>query len=274
MTEGDPAVEVAVRELLGRQLDIAADRISADVLGPAVGGLHDSWSAARHYREASARELAADLASECVVGLIFAEARRPEHGDARADEMEGAKAAEKFEEDADGADELEAAGLWAVEELPDLGRGAVPPVVLSGSLNHRRSAEPRHAESVRDSCREAAPQVGQPGYSQVRCSRRRPSKVAAFVFVSRGTAIAIPCVRMPEMSAMHARITTLVRDVMTGRPITIDPEARLTDAMAMMRDKQIRHLPVVDDKRRVVGIITDRDLRSAAMAPPSSRASL
>ena len=69
------------------------------------------------------------------------------------------------------------------------------------------------------------------------------------------------------MNAMHARITTLVRDVMTRRPITVDPEARLIDAMALMRDNQIRHLPVVDDKRRVVGIITDRDLRSAAMAP-------
>lgn len=66
---------------------------------------------------------------------------------------------------------------------------------------------------------------------------------------------------------MHARITTLVRDVMTRRPITIDPEARLIDAIGIMRDNQIRHLPVVDDKRQIVGIITDRDLRSAAMAP-------
>lgn len=66
---------------------------------------------------------------------------------------------------------------------------------------------------------------------------------------------------------MHARITTLVRDMMTRRPITIDPEARLTDASAMMRDNQIRHLPVVDDNGQLVGIITDRDLRSAAMAP-------
>lgn len=66
---------------------------------------------------------------------------------------------------------------------------------------------------------------------------------------------------------MHARMTTLVQDVMTRRPITIDPEARLTDATAIMRDNQIRHLPVVDDKSRLVGIITDRDLRSAAIAP-------
>jgi acetoin utilization protein AcuB len=66
---------------------------------------------------------------------------------------------------------------------------------------------------------------------------------------------------------MHARMTTLVRDVMSRRPLTIDREARLTDAMGMMRANQIRHLPVVDDNGRLVGIITDRDLRSAAMAP-------
>lgn len=66
---------------------------------------------------------------------------------------------------------------------------------------------------------------------------------------------------------MHSRITALVRDVMTRRPITIDPEARLTDALTMMRDNQIRHLPVVDDNKRLVGIITDRDLRSAVIGP-------
>jgi acetoin utilization protein AcuB len=54
---------------------------------------------------------------------------------------------------------------------------------------------------------------------------------------------------------------------MTRRPITIDPEARLADANAIMRDNQIRHLPVVGDKSQLVGIITDRDLRSAAIAP-------
>lgn len=60
---------------------------------------------------------------------------------------------------------------------------------------------------------------------------------------------------------------TLVRDVMTSHPITIDPEAPLATAVEVMRAKEIRHLPVVDDSARLVGIITDRDLRSASMAP-------
>lgn len=62
-------------------------------------------------------------------------------------------------------------------------------------------------------------------------------------------------------------IGTLVRDVMTARPITIDPDAPLATAIAVMREKEIRHLPVVDDEGRLTGIITDRDLRSAALAP-------
>lgn len=58
-----------------------------------------------------------------------------------------------------------------------------------------------------------------------------------------------------------------VKDVMTRDPITIDPEAPLGTAMDVMRRKRIRHLPVVDDAGRLVGIITDRDLRQATFAP-------
>jgi acetoin utilization protein AcuB len=62
-------------------------------------------------------------------------------------------------------------------------------------------------------------------------------------------------------------MTTLVRDVMFKQPITIDPEAPLATAIAVMQEKEIRHLPVVDHIGRLAGIITDRDLRSAALAP-------
>ena len=58
-----------------------------------------------------------------------------------------------------------------------------------------------------------------------------------------------------------------VKDVMTPNPITIDPDAPLGTAMAVMRDKGVRHLPVVDETGRLFGIVTDRDLRSAAFAP-------
>jgi len=58
-----------------------------------------------------------------------------------------------------------------------------------------------------------------------------------------------------------------IKNVMTPSPFTIDPEAPLATAIVVMRDRQLRHLPVVDDAGRLVGILTDRDLRSAVLAP-------
>jgi acetoin utilization protein AcuB len=69
---------------------------------------------------------------------------------------------------------------------------------------------------------------------------------------------------------MSVQATTLVRDVMTKQPVTIGPEASLASAIAVMRERGIRHLPVVDDTGRLLGIITDRDLRAAALAPALS----
>src|SRR5262245_3259246 len=58
-----------------------------------------------------------------------------------------------------------------------------------------------------------------------------------------------------------------VRDAMTSNPVTIDPEAPVETATATMRERGLRHLPVVDDTGRLLGIVTDRDLRSAVLGP-------
>ena len=58
-----------------------------------------------------------------------------------------------------------------------------------------------------------------------------------------------------------------VREVMSRDPITIDPEAPIATAIAVMRDKSVRHLPVVDGAGRLLGMISDRDLRDAVFAP-------
>ncbi|MBA4852747.1 CBS domain-containing protein [Emticicia sp. BO119] len=52
---------------------------------------------------------------------------------------------------------------------------------------------------------------------------------------------------------------TLVKDVMTAKVITIDLEGKLEDAMQIMSDKHIRHLPVMDGEE-LVGIISINDL--------------
>jgi acetoin utilization protein AcuB len=54
----------------------------------------------------------------------------------------------------------------------------------------------------------------------------------------------------------------LVQDVMTRDVVTLIPEQTLRDAITLLRRERIRHLPVVDGPR-VVGIVTDRDVKRA-----------
>ena len=49
---------------------------------------------------------------------------------------------------------------------------------------------------------------------------------------------------------------------MTVKVITIQPEATVLDAQKMMATHQIRHLPVIDGQDRLIGVVTDRDVRS------------
>ncbi|TDM13834.1 CBS and ACT domain-containing protein [Macrococcus bovicus] len=55
----------------------------------------------------------------------------------------------------------------------------------------------------------------------------------------------------------------LVERIMTSPCITINEECTIDEAIQLMRNKDIRHLPVVDELMRVKGIITDRDVNLA-----------
>ena len=46
----------------------------------------------------------------------------------------------------------------------------------------------------------------------------------------------------------------IIRDVMTPKPITVDPSTPILEARQRMADRRIRHL-VVTESARVVGII-------------------
>jgi len=53
------------------------------------------------------------------------------------------------------------------------------------------------------------------------------------------------------------------REMMTPDPYVVTEGTRLLAAMDLMGEHDIRQLPVVDDDGRLVGIVTDRDLRQA-----------
>jgi len=50
---------------------------------------------------------------------------------------------------------------------------------------------------------------------------------------------------------------------MTRKVITVDPEKTVFEAQELLAGNHIRHLPVVDQNRQLIGIVTDRDIRSA-----------
>jgi acetoin utilization protein AcuB len=57
-----------------------------------------------------------------------------------------------------------------------------------------------------------------------------------------------------------------VRDLMSGAPETVPPDANLHDVLIKMNRQGYRHLPVVENGR-LVGIVTDRDVRLAVNSP-------
>jgi acetoin utilization protein AcuB len=63
----------------------------------------------------------------------------------------------------------------------------------------------------------------------------------------------------------------LVKEVMSPHPIVIDAEMSVTDALRIMKDGNIRHLPVIKEGRGLIGLIT-RDALNRAM--PSELTSL
>ena len=57
-----------------------------------------------------------------------------------------------------------------------------------------------------------------------------------------------------------------MRDVMTPSPLTIGVDQMLDTAHALMRDRHVRHLPVLEEGR-LVGILSDRDLAMVETLP-------
>jgi len=60
-----------------------------------------------------------------------------------------------------------------------------------------------------------------------------------------------------------------VKQFMTSRVFTVSPDDNIADTMALMREKKINRLPVVE-KGRLVGIVTDGDLREVSPSPATT----
>ncbi len=65
-------------------------------------------------------------------------------------------------------------------------------------------------------------------------------------------------------------------DATTGTLVTYNPKAVAPDTtfdelQKLMEQLQVRHLPVIDEEHRVVGLVSERDLARASTMPPLRR---
>lgn len=60
--------------------------------------------------------------------------------------------------------------------------------------------------------------------------------------------------------------TTPLREVMTSKLIHVTPVNTVDDAMQLMTDKRIRHLPVLDETGRLVGVVSIGDMVKETIA--------
>jgi len=63
----------------------------------------------------------------------------------------------------------------------------------------------------------------------------------------------------------RSSLTTEVREIMTSRVVYVEPERNVEECMALMTDKRIRHLPVVE-AGQLCGVISIGDLVKAIIA--------
>ena len=82
------------------------------------------------------------------------------------------------------------------------------------------------------------------------------------IAIAREGGIGVIHKNMPiEAQAKHVRAVKRAENGMILNPISINPDKTVAQALAMMSEYKIGGIPVVDDENKLVGIVTNRDLR-------------
>ena len=103
--------------------------------------------------------------------------------------------------------------------------------------------------------------------------RMAAEKIGAMPVVEYGKLLGIATVadvleaEVRTAMAPSPRSTAIAADVMTPYPLTVRPDAPLLSAAATMLTRHVRHLPVVDSASTIVGMLSERDVRSAIGDP-------
>ncbi len=129
------------------------------------------------------------------------------------------------------------------------------------------------AVSVHDAMH-PAPQTAHPDDSLTEVAGRMAgAKIGAMPIVELGKLLGLATIT--DILDAEVRVAmgpspqseTIAADVMTPWPLTIRPEAGLSEAAAMMVRGGFRHLPVTDATSSVVGMLSEGDIREAIGDP-------
>jgi acetoin utilization protein AcuB len=56
----------------------------------------------------------------------------------------------------------------------------------------------------------------------------------------------------------------IVEQIMKANVVTLTPTHTIADAIEMIKQHKIRHIPIINENSKVIGIVTDRDIRDAS----------
>jgi acetoin utilization protein AcuB len=71
----------------------------------------------------------------------------------------------------------------------------------------------------------------------------------------------VPSAALAAPASTRNKKAAKVKDRMSKNPVTVKPDDGLKDAIWKMEHGHFRHLPVIDEKEKLVGMLTDRDVR-------------
>lgn len=54
----------------------------------------------------------------------------------------------------------------------------------------------------------------------------------------------------------------LVEEIMTTELITLSPNSTISEAVQIMKDNKIRHIPIVDENKKLVGLVSSKTLKN------------
>ena len=150
-----------------------------------------------------------------------------------------------------------------VRHLPVLHEGSLVGVVSERDLLANKQDNPRIGEIMT-----SPPQIARADDDITEAARRMVgAKVGCLPVVEHNELVGI--ITVTDVVAAQGGVEPdqslkiPVRSAMTRSPVTVSADDFLMDAIRVMSESQIRHVPVVDKDRHVAGMLSDRDIRLA-----------